>query len=306
MKNIICIQKIDFLINSLNKKKGTDKMKKHIRFITLLILFLICIAMLTGCGEDAVRKEHPASDSTGGGGDIVQKEPPVSDPTDETQKEPPVSNFTYEAGEGGIIITGYNGHDAKVSIPSVIDDKKVTKLNTDVFSGSLSLEEIHLSKYMELNPICFMNCENLKSIYAPGATEIPACFAEYNLNSLEVLSLPSVKKFTNDYFYWWANTPVNVIDLSGVTEIKDAYKSWPSGITNSEKRVKTVIFSEELYDSLLADADRLDSFYNDDKYLSSPDDIKLSCYAEYPLKAEQIKVGDKVYSAMEWWKYGKN
>ena len=91
--------------------------------------------------------------------------------------------FTLE--DGTITIEGYSGDPRKLEVPDEIDGKQVTSIAEGAFTAQTKLEEIILPETItEIGPRAFADCENLKSIQAPGVTVI-GLEAFQNCNSLK-------------------------------------------------------------------------------------------------------------------------
>ena len=85
-----------------------------------------------------------------------------------------LADFTYFTQEDGTItIEGYSGDPTKLEIPDEIDGKKVVSIAEGAFTAQMKLEEITLPETVtEICPRAFADCENLKSVTAPGVTVI--------------------------------------------------------------------------------------------------------------------------------------
>ncbi len=98
--------------------------------------------------------------------------------------------YSYDIYADHISITKYLGSDAKVSIPSVIDDLPVTSLDGDVFGGRDSLTSVEIpDSVTSLGGSVFSCCDGLTSIEIPdsvttlGNSVFHAC---ENLASIEI------------------------------------------------------------------------------------------------------------------------
>ncbi len=85
-----------------------------------------------------------------------------------------LAEFSYFPLEDGTItIEGYSGDPKKLEIPDTIDGKTVSSIAEGAFTAQKKLQEIVLPKTVtEIGPRAFADCENLKSVTAPGVTKI--------------------------------------------------------------------------------------------------------------------------------------
>ncbi|MCF0228223.1 MAG: leucine-rich repeat protein [Parasporobacterium sp.] len=72
--------------------------------------------------------------------------------------------YTYtDLGADGIMVTGYLGNEAVITIPETIDGHRVTGIGSGGFSYNDQLTEVTISKYINrINPASFDRCENLE------------------------------------------------------------------------------------------------------------------------------------------------
>ncbi len=140
-------------------------------------------------------------------------------------------NFTWEweSVSGGVNITGYNGDDTNIVIPSILDNKKVVKLSSDVFSGNVTIKSIVLSEHMtSLNSEAFAGCDALISITAPGATNIDGRLTD--LPALTSLIVPAVRVFSIESVMHCPS--LQKLDVSGCHLFsKPYYSDIPDSIT---------------------------------------------------------------------------
>ncbi|MGM9680395.1 MAG: hypothetical protein ACI3XR_02710 [Eubacteriales bacterium] len=251
-------------------------MRKPIQFLTVLMAGLLLAATLISCKEET--PDNPS--------DKDKSENKTTSFAEEVVKTP-IDDFEWEAGEGGITITAYKGNAEKVVIPSIIENKKVISIAANVFSGSITLKEIVLSDYMELDFKWFANCENLSVISAPGATSIPKYVTEDLGFSLSRLDLSGVTSISADYCHTNSKpVHVEVLDLSGLTSY--------SGGVGWNTEFELAIHAETI---ILSDTFLIDELgYIEDHHL----DIEI--YGSdihdwiYNFHCTQIMVGDTVYT----------
>lgn len=82
-------------------------------------------------------------------------------------KSSPVEDFTYELENGEAIITGYIGTDLEIVVPSVIEERPVTTIESDAFSG-YDMKSIYIpDSVLYIEGDAFSNCELLENISLP-------------------------------------------------------------------------------------------------------------------------------------------
>ena len=194
-------------------------MKKAI--ITVMTL-LLCLSLLSACGE-------------GGGSNTAATEPSGDGSTKAVTTEAPAETladqFEFEAGDKGLIVTGYHGSGKTIVIPSVVDNKKVVELNAEVFAGNIMLEEIVLSKYMTVLDLAdFAGCDNLTAITYPG--DITSGKSSKGPDNLTTLCLPGTKEIDlNDVIAELCEDNPNLknLDLSGVESFESKLYPYNAG-----------------------------------------------------------------------------
>ena len=162
-------------------------------------------------------------------------------------------------------VTGYDGDDPVVVVPSYVDidngdgtysSVKITGIESNAFKNNKTLETILLSEFVrEIPDSAFEGCTNLQDIYIPGLTSIGSR-AFYGCTSLGTLNIPTdvVSLGTNAFYnvnkvnITAANKNVALAALnSGVknlvlniyainNEMKDAILEAPSGMNSFEIR----------------------------------------------------------------------
>ncbi len=76
--------------------------------------------------------------------------------------------FTFDYGDGYIIVTGYTGTDSTVSIPETINGLPVTHIGSLAFEGS-RLRQIDLGRVTTIGDEAFARCPNLTSAALPDS-----------------------------------------------------------------------------------------------------------------------------------------
>lgn len=201
-------------------------MKTTLKAILALSLSLL---LLVSCGAPAAVQPDDASPGT-----------------TEAEKPTPEDQFTFEAGEGGLIVTKYTGSAKKVIIPSIVENKKVVSLNADVFGGNIILEEIVLSEHMTYVDLDdFGGCDNLTSVTYP-AKEIEGRDSLY-LESLVEIHFPNAKSFPLDLLtvLYYKNDNLRTFDLRSLEDLETV-----KDLTDHSKDDLTLILSDTLMESV--------------------------------------------------------
>ncbi len=169
-----------------------------------LLLTIVLMFTLVACGSDDADKTNestPNGNDTTVSADGTVTEGSMTIDTVKNAKETDASLFEYEEVEGGISITGFNGDDEIVVIPSAIDGKNVVEIGRNAFVNNKTMLGLKLADSIKnMGSNAFENCVALK-IFISGAslTNISEfafngckelCDVELNegLSSLEMLS----------------------------------------------------------------------------------------------------------------------
>ena len=78
------------------------------------------------------------------------------------------NGFTYEIVSEKVVITGYDGAEAKLTIPNQIDSKSVIKIENNAFKDNKNLTSVTISEGIEdVGESAFENCTSLSTISLP-------------------------------------------------------------------------------------------------------------------------------------------
>ncbi len=78
------------------------------------------------------------------------------------------NGFTYEIVSEKVVITGYDGAEAKLTIPAQIDSKSVIKIENNAFKDNKNLTSVTISEGIEdVGESAFENCTSLSTISLP-------------------------------------------------------------------------------------------------------------------------------------------
>ena len=76
--------------------------------------------------------------------------------------------YNYTEDGSNVVICGYNGDAADITIPESVDGKEVTKINYAAFAGCENIIKISIpSGVSRIEDYCFWNCVNLENIIIP-------------------------------------------------------------------------------------------------------------------------------------------
>ncbi|WP_028511014.1 leucine-rich repeat protein [Ruminococcus sp. NK3A76] len=128
------------------------------------------------------------------GSDIVASANDEDDYEDEEYQEEEVlvfGDYTYGLrDDGSVIIKEYNGKAQTLRVPSEIDGKKVTAIESYAFENT-SLTSIILPETITIiDAMAFNDCKNLKSITLSDSIEDLTMYAFYECSALESINMP--------------------------------------------------------------------------------------------------------------------
>ncbi len=93
-------------------------------------------------------------------------------------------------GNGGVIITGYNGNDKNLTIPATLENKPVTKIGPNVFQNMTFLEKVTIpAGVTAIDNYAFSGCTALQEIVVPGNVKTIGNNAFTGCGSLEKIAL---------------------------------------------------------------------------------------------------------------------
>ena len=84
--------------------------------------------------------------------------------------EDAAGDYEWRTVDGGAVITRYKGSDVEISIPSMIDGKRVTAIGESAFSGCGDLQSVLIPDGVtKIGMWAFSGCSGLKSVIIPGS-----------------------------------------------------------------------------------------------------------------------------------------
>ncbi len=114
------------------------------------------------------------------------------------------NGLEYTITDGEVKITGYDGSDVSLEIPSEIEGYPVTSIGDKAFLDCNRLIEITLpNSITEIGSSAFYDCNNLRRITLPNNLKSINNHVVYCCDNLRHLIIPeSVKSISNDAFYF--------------------------------------------------------------------------------------------------------
>ena len=96
--------------------------------------------------------------------------------------------------DGTLMVTGYQGNDKNVSIPAIVDGKRVTSIGDNAFLNS-EIETINIAEgILTIGESTFEGCMNLSNVVLPSTLESIERYAFYKTGSLEHVTFPNSLK----------------------------------------------------------------------------------------------------------------
>ena len=118
----------------------------------------------TGCGDD----KQPAS-STANSASSAAQAADSSTASEETGSSAETNVFQYEMNDDGTVsITGYQGMEAVLEVPSTVDNYVVSAISNHAFEANQNLTEVTLPEGLsEIGESAFMDCGSLTTVQIP-------------------------------------------------------------------------------------------------------------------------------------------
>lgn len=131
-------------------------------------------------------------------------------------------DYDYVEVDGTITITGYTGNSPSVSIPSYIDGKPVTRIDSSAFRDNAFITSVTISTGVKsIGWQAFYNCSELSSVSLPDSIETIETAAFADCRNLTAIDLPQNLTIVSD----------GLFNYSGITQI-----IIPSKVTRIESR----------------------------------------------------------------------
>lgn len=122
--------------------------------------------------------------------------------------------WTYVEGEDGIELARYNGNELHVTVPSVIEGKKVTSLNS-TFDGFYELKSAVIPDGVTSIEGAFYGCESLETVKLPDGLDDMT----YALNCCYSLKTVKVPESVTDFSHAFEGTAIENFTFPQGTQI---------------------------------------------------------------------------------------
>ena len=140
----------------------------------------------TGCGNQK-------DDSSTAGASTSASQTEVGTTPEGGDTAPETSIFNYQMNDDGTIsITGYNGTDTDLNIPSTVDSYVVSAIADHAFEANWNLTSVTLPNGLTtIGESAFMDCGSLTSVSIPETVSTVRRAAFASCSSLTSISLPA-------------------------------------------------------------------------------------------------------------------
>lgn len=141
----------------------------------------------TGCGDD----KQPASSTVNSASSAAQAADSSTAP-EETGSSAETNVFQYEMNDDGTVsITGYQGMEAVLEVPSTVDNYVVSAISNHAFEANQNLTEVTLPEGLsEIGESAFMDCGSLTTVQIPETVAQIDRAAFAGCSALASISLP--------------------------------------------------------------------------------------------------------------------
>lgn len=112
-------------------------------------------------------------------------------------------SFTYKIYENSVVLTGYKGNGGEVTLPTSLNDKKITVIGENVFGENSGVTKVTIpSGYKAIGPFAFYRCATLTQVDIPDSVTTIAKKAFAYDESLTKVTVPdSVTTLGNSVFF---------------------------------------------------------------------------------------------------------
>nr|MDE6150322.1 fibronectin type III domain-containing protein [Ruminococcus sp.] len=143
-------------------------------------------------------------------------------------------NYKYRIiNEKAVEIIKYNGSEVNLTIPSIIDGKKVTKIGSNAFENCNRLTSLTIpNSVTNIGEGAFRNCHSLTKIIIPKSVTGIGDYAFYNCDSLLNVTIPDgITEIGNGVFEWCVSLK-SVIIPNTVTSIGNSSFAYCNSLTS--------------------------------------------------------------------------
>ena len=147
------------------------------------------------------------------------------------------TNFTFEEGEDGLVIKGYNGDKRNLNIPQTINGIQVTQIGDYAFAESGEDNAVQVLSLpdglLRIGEGAFYNCIYLTEANIPDTVQNIGVSAFWNCGGLQDLTLPSALIAVEDYAFYNCESFEKIVIPEGCQRIgKETFMacSWATTI----------------------------------------------------------------------------
>lgn len=142
-------------------------------------------------------------------------------------KESPVEDFEYEMDDGEVIITGYIGSDLEIYIPKEINNRPVTTIGKEAFTGYDMTHITIPDTVVTIEKYAFYDCECLETIDLPSSLKTISEGA-FLYSGLKEVKLPDgLEELKKNSFAYCDN--LDELKIPSNTEIEISVYTLPAG-----------------------------------------------------------------------------
>lgn len=252
-RNILLMVFDDGIVDEMQTAAALDRIALH-RYVKSVSQGY---GIQTGSAEDAVLIWARAMGLQLDTDAADEAEDEVSESEIEWSESDSGSAYEYEETPRGVKLLRFIDFDDEVvTIPNMVDGKRVTEVGNHAFKGCVGIEKIVISEGIEvLGNGVFMNCKELKEVVLPrtlkriGTTDPTGCpkilgtmtklEGTFEYTALEEVVIPDSVKYIGEYAFSGCNRLRRVVLPDELKEIKQYTFCWC-------KSLQEVVFPQDL------------------------------------------------------------
>lgn len=252
-RNILLMVFDDGIVDEMQNTATLDRLALH-RYVKSVSQGY---GIQTGSAEDAVLTWARAMGLQLDTDAADEEEDEVSESEIEWAESESGSAYEYEETPRGVKLLRFiDFDDTVVTIPNMVDGKRVTEVGNHAFKGCVGIEKIVVSEGIEvLGNGVFINCKELKEVVLPrtlkriGTTDPTGCpkilgtmtklEGTFEYTALEEVVIPDSVKYIGEYAFSGCNRLRRVVLPDGLKEIKQYAFCWC-------KSLQEVVFPQDL------------------------------------------------------------
>ncbi len=143
-------------------------------------------------------------------------------------------DWTYSVESNQATITGYNGTDGALVIPSTVGGYAVVKIGTSTFYGKTNLISIIIPNGVSsIGTYAFKDCTNLTRVIIPNSVTSIEFQAFMGCSSLTSVSIPNGITFIGNLAFAWCTSLTDVTIPGSVQEMQSGIFMYCSNLTKA-------------------------------------------------------------------------